>query len=220
MEPSVSLPHLQVPATCPYPEPDLSSPYPQPTSWRSILILSSHLPLGLPSVLFLPGFNTKTLYTPLLSLYVLNAPSISFFSIWSPEQYWARRTDHQVLPPLLSSLPSPVTSSLIGPNILLSTLFSNPSAYVPPSVWTTKFHTDTNKIGKIMTDTITPPFPQNIDLTPYITLYKGKSFNYITRRFDALTAVSERGWGMRHRVVWQRLINVSENKIIPWRQQQ
>jgi len=40
---------------------------PYPTSWRSILILSSHLHLGLPSGLFPPGFHTKTLYTPLFS---------------------------------------------------------------------------------------------------------------------------------------------------------
>ena len=40
---------------------------PHPTSWRSILILSPHLCLGLPSGLFPSGFSTKPLYMPLLS---------------------------------------------------------------------------------------------------------------------------------------------------------
>ena len=40
---------------------------PLPTSWRSILILSSHLRFGLPNGLFLSGFPTKTLCTPLPS---------------------------------------------------------------------------------------------------------------------------------------------------------
>ena len=44
MEPDGSLPHLQVPTTCPYPEPAWSSLIPpHPTSWKSIFILSSHL---------------------------------------------------------------------------------------------------------------------------------------------------------------------------------
>ena len=41
---------------------------PHPTSWRSVLILSSsHLRLGLPSGFYPSGFRNKTLYTPLLS---------------------------------------------------------------------------------------------------------------------------------------------------------
>ena len=68
MEPQSSLPYSQAPATCPYPESTPSSPHnPFPTSWRSILILSSHLHLGLPNGLFPSGFPTKTLCTPLPS---------------------------------------------------------------------------------------------------------------------------------------------------------
>ena len=43
----------------------IQSPYPQPTSF--ILILSTHLRLGLPSGLFPSGFHTRTLYAPLSS---------------------------------------------------------------------------------------------------------------------------------------------------------
>ena len=45
----------------------IQSIYPHPTFWRSILILSTHLRLRLPSGLFPSGFPIKTLYTPLLT---------------------------------------------------------------------------------------------------------------------------------------------------------
>jgi hypothetical protein len=48
-----------------------------PTSWRFILILSTHLHQDLPSCLFPSGFRTKTLYTPLLSLHTRHMPSPS-----------------------------------------------------------------------------------------------------------------------------------------------
>ena len=55
-----SVRHLSLPWASP-----IQSIYPLPTSWRSILILSTHLHLGLPSGLFPSSFPTKTLYTPL-----------------------------------------------------------------------------------------------------------------------------------------------------------
>ena len=55
--------------------------------------------------------------------YVLHATLISFFSIVSSEQYWVSSTDHSA--PHYAASSTPVTSSLLGPNILLSTLFSD-----------------------------------------------------------------------------------------------
>jgi hypothetical protein len=53
---------------CLYPKPSQSSPYPpHPTSWRSVLILSSHLRLVLPSGLFPTDSPTKTRYISLPS---------------------------------------------------------------------------------------------------------------------------------------------------------
>ena len=54
-----SVRHLSVSWTNP-----IQSIYPHHTSWRSILILSTHLRLGLPRGLFPSGFPTKPLYTP------------------------------------------------------------------------------------------------------------------------------------------------------------
>ena len=51
----------------------IQSTYPHPTFWRSILILSTHLCLGLPSGLFPSGFPTKTLYAP------LSSPSLNIY---------------------------------------------------------------------------------------------------------------------------------------------
>jgi hypothetical protein len=67
MEPESSLPYSQHPAIRPYPEPDESSPYsPNPDSLRYILILTSHLHLGLSSGPFPLGFRTEIVYAFLI----------------------------------------------------------------------------------------------------------------------------------------------------------
>ena len=53
----------------------IQSIHPHPTSWRSILILSPRLLLGLPSGLFPSVFLTKTLHTPLLSTIRATCPT-------------------------------------------------------------------------------------------------------------------------------------------------
>ena len=65
----------------------IQSIYPHPTSWRTLLILLTHLRLGLPSGLLPSSFPTKTLYTPSPHPYAPHAQPISFFSILSSKYF-------------------------------------------------------------------------------------------------------------------------------------
>jgi len=98
----------------------IQSIVPHPTSWRFVLILSTHVHLGLPSGRFLSGFPTKNLYTPLFSPLWATCPFFSIFITRTilDEEYKSFSSS------LCSLLHFPVTSSLLGPNILLNTLFS------------------------------------------------------------------------------------------------
>ena len=99
----------------------IQSTYPHPTSWRSILILSTHLHLGLPSGLLPSGFPIKTLYTPISSLICATCQAhlilLDFITRTILDEEWRSFSSS-----LCSLLQSPVTSSLLGPNIFLNTL--------------------------------------------------------------------------------------------------
>jgi len=123
MWPDTLFPHWQVPTTCPYPDPDQSILSPIPTSWRPILILLFHLRLGLPSVLFPTVFPPQNpVYTSPLP-HTCYMPRLSHSSCFDHQHniWWTVRS---LSPTLCIFLHSPVTSPVLGPNILLSTLFS------------------------------------------------------------------------------------------------
>jgi hypothetical protein len=91
-----------------------STPPPQLISLRSIMIPSSHLRLGLPTKIlynFLPSPTRATCPAHLIHLDLLCLMISDECKLWSS--------------PLCNFLHCPVTSSPLGPNILLSTLFSN-----------------------------------------------------------------------------------------------
>ena len=91
--------------------------YPHRTHWRSRLILSTHLRLGLPTGLLTSDFPTKTLYTPPLLTHTRHMPSPSHSSrFYHPHNIgWGVRLFSSSL---CSLLHSPVTSPLLCPNIL------------------------------------------------------------------------------------------------------
>ena len=119
-----------------------------PTSWRSILTLSSHLRPRLPSGLFPSGFPTKTLYAPLLFPIRATCPAHLIKLDLIP---WTIFDEEFVSlnPSLCSFLHFDVNSSLLGPNILLTPYSQTPSAYVLPSMSATKFYTHTKQQTKL-----------------------------------------------------------------------
>jgi len=82
----------------------IQSIYPFLTSCKSVLILSIHQRLGLPSGLFPSGFPTDKIYTHSPDPYAPHALPISFFFNLSPAQYWVSITDHLAPPYTISSI--------------------------------------------------------------------------------------------------------------------
>ena len=126
MEPIVLLLCLQEPTTCPYPEPDQSSPCPPPQSH----FLKIHFSIIFPST---PGFSKWSLslrFPHQNPVYTSAIPHTCYM----PHPSNSSRFDHlndiwwevqSLSPSFCSLLHSPVTSSLSGQNIPLSILFLN-----------------------------------------------------------------------------------------------
>ena len=118
MKPKGSLSYSQVPATCPYPEPAWSSPY--------LHFLKIHLNIILPSKtgsLSLGFPHQYPVYSSPVPL-ACYMPHRSYYS-WFYTRTILDERYRSLSSSLCRFLHSLVNSSLLGPNILLNTLFSN-----------------------------------------------------------------------------------------------
>ena len=119
-----SVRHLSLSWTSP-----IQSIYTHPTSWRSILILSTHLCQGLPSGSFPPVSPPRPYTAPLFSPIRATSPAHLILLDFITRTILGE--DYKLFSSSLCNLlHSPVTSSLLGPNILLNTLFSNTLSFL------------------------------------------------------------------------------------------
>jgi hypothetical protein len=115
---------------------------------RSILILSFHLILGLPSDVFLSGFSNQN-FVGIYSL--LHAPYMYLPAhprLYCPNNIW--RWEHIMELLTMRFYPASCTSSLLGPGGLLTTLFLNTLYF---SIWLELKHLQiSGRLGHLKTN--------------------------------------------------------------------
>jgi hypothetical protein len=117
-------------------------------SRRFILILYTHLHLGLPSGLSFLVFPQVSYMHPSSTPFMLHALQSSSSLTWSFWLYLAKSTSYEA-PRYAVFLQSPIMSSFFNLYILLSTLFPNTlTVCVPHLMSETKFHTHTEPQAK------------------------------------------------------------------------
>ena len=108
------------------------------TSVRSFLILASHLRLSLPSGLVPSGFCTKCLYTPLL--FPIRATKVARLSFLDLITRMIFGEEHKA--PCYVVFSTPLLPRPSKAQVSFSATYSRkPSAYIPPSMCATRFHT-------------------------------------------------------------------------------
>jgi hypothetical protein len=114
-----------------------------PTSWRSILILSSHLYLCLPNGFFPSCFPTKTLYAVFLP-HMCYIPQPTYYSQFDhPNNIW---WGVEVIKLLIMQFPPLLLTCWSEAQIFSSaSYFQIPSASILPSMCATEFHTHTKQ---------------------------------------------------------------------------
>ena len=154
-----SLPHSQEPATCPYPKPAQPSPYPH------IPLLGDPFQYYPPIYTYLFQVVSFPQFSPLSPVWTFCSPPNLMLhptlldlitQIISGEQYRSLRSS------LCSLLYSPVIMFLLGPNSLLSTLFSNPfSLYSSLNVSDQVSHPYKTTVNLMVTEL--NPYPANVE---------------------------------------------------------
>ena len=144
MEPESSLPHSQVPVTCPYPEPAWSSPYPH------IQIPEYHLNIILPSTpvsskwsLSLRFLHQNPVYASTVPIRATCLAHLILLDFITRKIFGK---EYRSLSSSLYSFPLSLVSHPSWAQIFSSALYSStPSAYDPPSMWVTKCHAHTKQ---------------------------------------------------------------------------